>query len=50
MSVFTKDGQFVTSFGNGHISNPIGIAVDSDGVQYVCSEKAVVIFNLIALK
>ncbi len=50
VSVFTKDGQFVTSFGNGHISNPIGIAVDSDGVQYVCSEKAVVIFNLIALK
>ena len=44
VSVFTKDGQFVTSFGNGHITSPRGVAVDSDGFVYVRSEGSVVIF------
>ncbi len=44
MSVFTKDGQFVTSFGNGHITSPFGVAVDSDGFVYVRSGRSVVIF------
>ena len=45
VSVFTKDGQFVTSFGNGHITNPTyGVAVDSDGFMYVCSQESVVVF------
>ncbi len=38
------DGQFVTSFGNGHITDPYGVAVDSDGFVYVCSKESVVIF------
>ncbi len=44
VSVFTKDGGFVTSFGIGHVTDPCGVAVDSDGFVYVCSEKSVVIF------
>ncbi len=44
VSVFTKDGQFVTSFGNGHITNLHGVAVDSDGFVYVRSDGSVVVF------
>ena len=41
VSVFTSDGLFVTSFGDhgnglGEFSNPRGLAVDSNGVVYVC--------------
>ena len=31
VSVFTKDGQFVTSCSEGYITNPDGVFVDSDG-------------------
>ena len=39
VSVFTKHGHFVTSFGEGHITDPVGVlvSVDSDGFVYVCS-------------
>ena len=41
VSVFTSDGLFVTSFGDcgeglGEFSDPRGLAVDSNGVVYVC--------------
>ncbi len=43
VSVFTKIGKFVTSFGlkgskEGEFSYPTGLAVDSDGVLYICDE------------
>ena len=43
VSVFTKDGQFITLFGNAHIIS-FGVAVDSDGFVYVCSQESVVVF------
>ena len=41
VSVFSRDGQFVTSFGNGGKKEgefvlPHGICVDCDGFVYVC--------------
>ena len=41
VSVFTKQGKFITSFGkkrsgDGQFSYPSGLAFDSDGVLYVC--------------
>ena len=41
VSVFTKEGNFVTAFGNfgkeeGQFNNPYGIAIDLDGFVYVC--------------
>ena len=41
VSVFTSGGQFVTSFGMtgegvGEFNYPLGVAVDSSGVVYVC--------------
>ena len=40
ISVFTSEGQFVTSFGNKGgrpgVKDPFGLAVDSNGVVYVC--------------
>ena len=41
LSVFTFGGQFVTSFGMtgegvGEFNYPLGVAVDSSGVVYVC--------------
>ena len=41
VSVFTSEGQFVTSFGSkgagpGQFDWPCGLAVDSNGVVYVC--------------
>ena len=41
VSVFTKQGNFITSFGkrgsgDGQFNNPTGLAIDSDGVLYVC--------------
>ena len=41
VSVFTSEGQFVTSFGGlgegpGQFVYPYGLAVDSSGVVYVC--------------
>ena len=41
VSVFTCEGQFVTSFGRkgagkGEFDKPTGIAVDNRGVVYVC--------------
>ena len=44
VSVFTKNGKFVTSFGNGHINTPYGVSVDSDGFVYVCSSQRVIVF------
>ncbi len=36
-SVFTSDGQFLTSFGkNEEFNSPYGLAVDASGVVYVC--------------
>ena len=34
VSVFTSEGQFVTSF--GEFQRPSGLAVDTSGVVYVC--------------
>ena len=41
VSVFTKQGQFITSFGSrgsgdGQFNRPSGLAIDSDGVLYIC--------------
>ena len=41
VSVFTSEGQFVTSFGRrgqgpGEFNYPCGITVDNSGVVYVC--------------
>ena len=41
VSVFTSEGQFVTSFGRkgegpGEFKYPHGLALDSSGVVYVC--------------
>ena len=41
VSVFTSEGQFVTSFGRrgkgpGEFERPCGLAVDISGVVYVC--------------
>ena len=41
VSVFSRDGQFVTSFGNGgkkegEFDWPFGICIDCDGFVYVC--------------
>ena len=41
VSLFTSEGQFVTSFGRGgewpgEFNTPAGLALDSSGVLYVC--------------
>ncbi len=41
ISVFTSEGQFLTSFGRkgegpGEFNSPCGLAVDVSGVVYVC--------------
>ena len=41
VSVFTCEGQFITSFGRkgegpGDFNYPVGLAVDNCGVVYVC--------------
>ena len=41
VSVFTSEGQFVTSFGSlgegpGEFNRPVGLAVDNCGVVCVC--------------
>lgn len=36
VSVFTKKGKYITSFGKGEFMFPSGLAVDSDGVLYIC--------------
>ena len=36
ISVFTCEGQFVTSFVTAEGFNPRGLAVDNSGVVYVC--------------
>ena len=41
VSVFTSEGQFVSSFGSpgsqqGGFDQPTGVAVDNSGVVYVC--------------
>ena len=39
VSVFTSEGQFVTSLGKpGELYNPVKLAVDSSGVVYVCDD------------
>ena len=52
VSVFTKQGKFITSFGkggsgDGKFNNPTGLAIDSDGVLYVCdfSNSRIQVFN-----
>ena len=43
--VFTVAGDFVTTFGQGHITHPEGIAIDKDGYVYVTSNKeSIVVF------
>ncbi len=45
VSVFTQTGQFVTTFGEGYLSQPEGITIDQDGFVYVCSHlKQVFVF------
>ena len=41
VSIFTKDGNYVTSFGgagngDGQLFRPVGLAIDRDGFLYVC--------------
>ena len=44
VSVFTSGGDFVTSFGEGLVP-PEGLAVDDNGVVYVCyDDDGVVLF------
>lgn len=43
--VFTLTGNFVTTFGEGHIIRPEGIAINNDGYVYVSSNKeSIVVF------
>ena len=39
VSVFTSEGDYVSSFGRGTLALPFGLAVDSSGVvyRYVCN-------------
>ena len=37
VSVFRTSGEFVTTFGEGHLFQPEGIAIDEDGYVYVTS-------------
>ena len=43
VSVFTSGGHFMTSFGEG-LEKPRGLAVDDNGVVYVCYYNRVVLF------
>ena len=43
VSVFTSGGDFLTSFGEG-LGSPSGLAVDDNGVVYVCYDNSVVLF------
>ena len=43
VSVFTSEGHFVRSFGEG-LGTPHGLAVDDNGVVYVCYRFRVVLF------
>ena len=43
VSVFTSGGHFVTSFAEG-LGPPGGLAVDDNGVVYVCYTNSVVLF------
>ena len=43
VSVFTSGGHFMTSFGEG-LGRPGGLAVDDNGVVYVCYKNSVVLF------
>ena len=43
VSVFTSGGHFMTSFGEG-LGSPRGLAVDDNGVVYVCYRNSVVLF------
>lgn len=40
ISVFTTAGQFVARFGEDDLSDPEGIAIDSDGYVYVSDERS----------
>ena len=40
VAVLTPEGQFVTSFG----SLAVSLAVDNNGVVYVCSKKKITVF------
>ena len=45
VTVFNKTGEYITSFGQEHLINPEGIAIDSDGYVYVTSNmKIIVVF------
>lgn len=45
ISVFTSEGEIMTSFGKGQLSRPRGLAVDSSGIVYVCDQdKGVLLF------
>ena len=46
VTVFSQDGQFVTTFGIGKLVETYGIAMDSDGFIYICdymSDKIIVV-------
>ena len=36
VSVFTTEGEYVTSLGEHDLSNPKGTCLDKDGYVYVC--------------
>ena len=37
VTVFSQDGQFVTTFGKVKFVEPYGMAMDSDGFNYICN-------------
>ena len=41
--VFTVAGDFVTTFGQGHITHPEGIAINQDGYVYIASNKEMIV-------
>ena len=43
VSVFTSEGHFVLPFGEG-LGRPEGVAVDDNGVVYVCYERCIRVF------
>ena len=43
VSVFHTSGEYITNFGEGHLYQPEGIAVDEDGYVYVSNNRSCVV-------
>ena len=47
VAVFTPEGQYIRQYGQSHLNNPIGIAIDSTGNSLVvnCYGNSIPIFD-----